>query len=53
LPDYYREGIEELIQPEELALNGAGDYETKRHSKDSLEFEKIDFHTPLMQTREM
>lgn len=25
----------------------------RSHSKDSFEFEKVDFHTPLMQTQEM
>ena len=31
----------------------AGPLKSKSSSEGSLEFEKIDFHTPLMQTQEM
>lgn len=53
MPVYYKERIAELIQPEEPAPGFADDFDAKRHSKDSLEFEKVEFHTPLLQTQEM
>lgn len=53
LPEFYRGRICELIQTEEPAPGGAGCDFTRSHSKDTLEFEKIDFHTHLMQTQEM
>lgn len=44
----------ENITPEQPTPNEAGDVHIeKKDSKDSVEFEKIDLHNPLMQTQEM
>ena len=55
-PDFYKERMSEIIFPEVATPSVAGPL-TKTSSHEGhegwLEFEKIDFHGPLMQTQEM